>query len=98
MTELEAFEAMYGKSYLRTKKPREYAIVWEAWQAATLAEREACAKECETGDVHEAQIPGEWLNNCDLEDDEVMTRLYCAAAIRMRSNVRIQRTAKSAAF
>ena len=54
MTELEAFEAMYGKSYLRTKKPREYAIAWEAWQAATKAEREACCKAIDAIDDGEA--------------------------------------------
>ena len=54
MTELEAFDAMYGKSYLRTKKPREYAIAWEAWQAATKAEREACCKAIDAIDDGEA--------------------------------------------
>ena len=41
MTEIEAFEAMYGITYLRTKKPHEYAIVLEAWHAACAWQREA---------------------------------------------------------
>lgn len=57
-----------------------------AFHEAVAMEREACAKACETGDVNEAIIPPEWLEHCDTDDEEAMTRLYCAAAIRMRSN------------
>ena len=41
MTQREAFEAWY-----RSRHPR-YPAEWEAWQAATAAERERCAKICD---------------------------------------------------
>ena len=45
-------------------------------------QKEIDAQICELGDIHESIIPAEWLANADMFDDEQMTRLYCAAAIR----------------
>jgi hypothetical protein len=44
----EAFEALFGKrdKYFSTNVIWDSA--WKAWQAATAAERERCAKVCET--------------------------------------------------
>lgn len=52
--------------------------------AAVAAEREACAILCEIEDIHEAIVNVDWLKNCAENDDEGLTRLYCAAAIRAR--------------
>jgi len=43
MTDKEAFEAWHGGVY----RGQHADIAWAAWQAATLAERERCAKVCE---------------------------------------------------
>lgn len=50
-------------------------------------EREACALLVETGNIHKAIIPHEWLGNVDPDDVEAMTRLYAAAAIRARGEI-----------
>lgn len=56
VTQREAFEA-----WQLSRKP-SYPAEWEAWQAATAAERERCAKVCERermvrgGEVFAAEI------------------------------------------
>lgn len=39
------FEAWYKAEYGNSPGTDEYVAAWKAWQAATLLEREACAKE-----------------------------------------------------
>ena len=65
---------------------------WQIWQAATLAEREACAKlaapkaprpceceSCDCGNKDDAQRVAEW----DAEN-------FAATAIRLRSNAEVR--------
>lgn len=53
----------------------------EIWEAATLAERAACAVACE--DVHIRPIQGA---HEEYMDGKEMAVMQCARAIRMRSN------------
>lgn len=67
----EAFETWYTE--LNPRESRQ-GITWDAWQAATLAERERCAKACEESwpSMHAHWGPGQARAACE----------ECAAAIR----------------
>lgn len=58
----------------------ELELARSAWDAATKAEREACAKVCDLG-IHQVRENG-WI-------DAANERARCAAAIRERSNAKL---------
>jgi len=66
----KAFEAWCGHSRSSHATTREWDFAFKAWLAATLAERERCAKVCES-EAMLFDIPGAHR-----------TATHCAAAIR----------------
>jgi len=58
--------------------------VAEAWEAATAAEREACAMVCEEVVTHQAGYGGQWEGYGPVKTQR--DGKACAAAIRERSN------------
>lgn len=63
-------------------------IAEEAWELATLAEREECAKACEK---YGASLNNEWNQSLGVAGDLVETCEECAEAIRARSNATLTR-------
>ena len=69
-----------GGSYLYVQAN----IAWKAWQAATKAERERCAKVCEAWNTAHAKATGD----CKISDCDMMSAVQdCAAAIRQGGDV-----------
>ena len=78
MNDREAFEAWAGKRE-KYHTTREWDAMHRAWQAATAAERERCAKVClEWADAHAKDTGICTYGNCDF----VAAAMDCADAIR----------------
>lgn len=62
------------------------AAMYLGWEAATLIEREKCAQLCEEVVTHPAGHGGQWEGYGAVKTQRDGTA--CAAAIRMRSNLK----------